>query len=216
MGDAPIPLPPTFPASRERFGLSDAMILIAAFAFGLAWLGMENRREVIGWTFYTPYSSISSNLEVAVSPFEMSIPIMGSLTLGLSLIQLRRPGLLSTPLFGKPGFLACLSASVAIVIYLARRSVVLLVEACLSSPLGSPRFPAFEPAMPDLSPGDLAYSAGVAVAATWIISRLVTPGGVQRGLIDRLGRLIGLYWMAAIVAQPLFDVVSMIVMGRRI
>ena len=162
--------------------LVDAMILVAATGVGLAFIR--------AWSpvFYTfPYTPIppptwiewSSFVVPAWAFYLMPLPAAWSLaTVAIRSLHPRPPLRLAMI---QAGSAAMISASLAIALGL----LYLLTDSRLRSWHLGP----FEYAT---------YSAGVAVGAVWVV---LASGGIwkaERTWVDRLGRVLGVYWLMMI------------------
>jgi hypothetical protein len=166
--------------TRRRFTIADGMILVAATAAALA-----------------TAKSFPPRPRHALLPWAAEIPKLTwaglIFTLALIPIRLRRPRPGRDDLWRRPGWVACVSVAIAL--------VIVFLQACLSYAIILRANPAFL-----FSPGtDLSFfrnnighiqtQAITAVAAAWSV---LACGGLwesEPGWIDRAGRVIGVYWI---------------------
>ncbi len=156
------------------------MILVAACAVGLA--GM--REMIPGWA--------STRLAWGVVPLYGSAWI--ALACSIALIPLRLHGLRPRRglLWRQPGWLACLGVLLTIILSLAQQllsaSVILIQR---------PKNPASEVMRRLFRDVALRVPSQVifAVATLWVILALSGRWRSEKSWIDRLGRLLGVYWI---------------------
>jgi hypothetical protein len=165
------------PGSRRGFSLADAMILIAATALAFGWLRMPENRP----SFYDD-GRIIENLR----PFTM-VGAAFAATWGLGVIAIRlrppRPGGRKWKL--RPGFVACLAATLGGLVKLATHSTW---RASLNF-----RFTTWF--VPTIL-GQLIEPAAMAVAGAWLVLWLAGIWRREKTWIDNLGIAVGASWIA--------------------
>ncbi len=169
--------------SGRRFSLLDAMALIAAAAAGLA-------LDCIVWfdTDVWIHGTAKDFRDLASRGFVLSAPPAAMWTVTTLALALRHPRNRLRRLLRQPGTAACAAATSALVL-----GVVLVIRAILGNGL------VFSSARPMIM-GVLPIMAGSAVTGVWGVS--IPTGGFRYASdwIDRLGRLLGLYWMSSLLA----------------
>ncbi len=195
-------------ASPRPFSLFDAMVLVAAMAFGLGGLRVANSnlgelaeafRESVtaivhpeegwsawAWALYQIYGIAAS----------FSIPFACALTLAVLLLRFRRPRPGIRRLSRQPGLAACFAAAVPLI-----PSLVGLVGTAI---VGGPTPTVF----PHGTEWDrwIGYAfilvpayTGAAVLGAWSLLLISRRWRAEPSWIDRLGRALGLYWIALIL-----------------
>ncbi len=192
----------------RQLNILDAMVLIAATALGLALLGFsvgglgvirEQVKESLDfsgpvphnwprwvWTIVTWYGLI----------VEVSFPFCASWTIAILALRVRRPRPSMRRLLRQPGTVACYSAAIFLLPALLG-SICLLASSYFAFDISfdSPEWQRglalcfiFLPSLP-----------GSAVLSSWVTLRLVGRWRSEASWIDRVGRLLGAYWIAAIL-----------------
>ncbi len=196
------------PKTPRRFGLLDAMILVAAIAIGLAWARFQGS---ISEHLFNPFGSNLSGfgdpgeprltilLGRAWEKYALAAPVMAMLAVGLVVVRFRPPGLGLRRGLSQPGASAC----VAVAVVLGLSTIRFLVETWLwrievnYQAAHGINFHGewWEGAYHILRPTE----PGLAVVACWSILALSRRMRCERSLIDRLGRLVAAYWIVAMV-----------------
>lgn len=185
----------TFRHPQPKMSVLDLMVLVLATSVA-AWVG---RMGLVPWctVFFSIDSQSWANHPVWLSWHWGSLllrhtqPLVAAMTLAAFALRLRRPNF--RRLVRQPGFAACSSASLALLVggglnyATTQRTFVPGAEACgytlvVLMPHGS------EP--------------GLAVAASWLLLGLGRRWQAEPSWIDRLGRIAGIYWIVMIpIAQ---------------
>ena len=188
--------------TKGRFGILDAMILVATIAVGLAWSRFQASKP---GHLFAHFDSNLPGFGEADAPrvviligraweiYALAAPPMATAALGLLLVRFRRPG----PRFSEPGTSACGAVAVVLALTAIRFLVDLLrwrINASYQASKGLTIFSDWWDAAYDtLRPAE----PGIAVIAAW--SALAMTGRLRRGrsTIDRLGVLVAGYWIVA-------------------
>ncbi|WP_435008098.1 hypothetical protein P12x_005373 [Tundrisphaera lichenicola] len=186
------PTPP-----RRNFGLADAMILVAASAIGLAATGWLTDGEPLkeAWEiFSTPpqdgWTIGNILMMVGLLGITFVVPSLAAWTLACLLMRFRDPRPARRRLVRQPGAMACLIATIVIGL-----SVVggLAVWATTEPDdfIRSPRLS-----------GAMFGSTQVGAAVLWCWATMAISGRwrPEPTWLDRLGRLLGLAWIALAIA----------------
>jgi hypothetical protein len=186
----------TTPSTR-RFTLLDGMILVGSIALGLAPLrwrgdyGGDGVWEGLKWTV--------SNFAWNASYFDHVIPdivfLVMPLTLGMLVLRLRKPRPRWRRLVRQPGFLA----SLALVLGWVVAGAMTLVDVFWSG-ISFDKTPTASDLWWYWMHDDFAIAgpllAGFAVVVAWSTQFLVGRWCPEPSWIDRLGRIIGVCWIA--------------------
>jgi hypothetical protein len=182
------------PATPRRVTIVDGMILVAAIALGI-WVSGIN---LIPWL--QTMASIAPDVWAANPVWLASHwgslilrhtqPMAAVLTLAVFLLRILQPRPDFRRLARQPGFTACVAATLAICIggglnYATTRASFV------------PGFEAQGYIQIALLPNG--SDPGIAVGACWVLLALGRRWRSERSWIDRLGRLLGFYWLAMIV-----------------
>lgn len=172
--------------TARRFVLLDAMILIAATAFGLSIVRSQpvvflNRPEILGG---------SRVLEGLLNRTVTIEPLLMMCTLAWLILALRTPRPRLRRLARRPGFVACCAATVAF---------------ALGAPLcGVPIWTEAEYAVTFSYWVEMLSSMiGAGVAASWALLALGRRWRTEPSWIDRGGRFLGALWIAFVPANLL-------------
>jgi hypothetical protein len=193
------------PTARRRFGLLDAMILVVASAGCFGWFRSTSNQEV-GWTFYSPVQP-SQFFQVSVIArvyFEIFAAVLVSITLATLVMRFRRPRPTLSMLMRQPGLIATLTASISIVLFSGKQALVWVVDSAFDPGRSLP-MSNFQVLSNSLPLGNMAAVTGLIVLSAWLILWLGRRYRFERSWIDRLGRLVGLAWIAAIPLQVSLD-----------
>ena len=180
----------------RKFGLLDAMILVAATAAGatsirpflLYGLGMPDLFieffPALGSFVYTAYSD---------SVVKFLSPWLASWTLACLAIRLRAPRPRFRRLMRQPGTVACVAATFAMATAAALCAAVLATVGV--------------PPLEDFYHKILPYlcdSAAIAVVGAWSVANLAGRWKPEPGWIDRMGRVIGVLWILIFILSLFF------------
>jgi hypothetical protein len=170
------------PPRCRRFTISDAIILVAATAIGLSQV-----RGILGelGTFNRSTWKLEQHL-YALKLFAVAVPILTAWTVAFLLLRLRRPRPGLRRLVRQPGMAACYAVLVPLLIILAYAVTISLFT-------GESMY------QPDTSFKPLFYNSEAmasAVLGAWLLLWLGGLGRAEPGWIDRMGRTIGVLWIA--------------------
>lgn len=181
------------PRAPRRFSISDAAVMTAATAVGLAWYATADRDIVLAhlaaaWPGGPDARRVVTTLAVDAW---FCWPMAFVWSLAALALSLRSPRPRLTRLMRQPGFVA--SCSVAVVGLLLVLPV-LVADAALdfASPLTPWGHVTFD--------WETANAAGLAVAAGWVVSWLAGRWRPEPSWTDRMGRALGVYWVAMVPA----------------
>jgi hypothetical protein len=177
--------------SLRRFTVLDAMILTGAVAIG-CWMGLQ---ELI-WSIAPddPHPWLLGVRRVRLI-LARTAPFASSVTTALLVLRLLRPRPPAIRLARQPGFVACLTASLALFVggsmtfSTVSRNSTAPWRGLYVSDIFTYLFQPFERA-----------EAGFAVAASWLVLILGRRWRPEPSWIDRLGRAVGVYWIVMIPA----------------
>jgi hypothetical protein len=195
----------------RRFQLLDGMFLIAATAIGFA-ITRAYALEVLN-NDLTPYPVLPRILLTIWACILATLPIPVMWSIAVFLLHLRRPRTRLRRLADQPGFVACGAVALVAAIWLVGLLTLLARtvgnRSCVVTlPLFD--FARFSVTMSYPGPANAAtiynsayfavsaFAISVAVAAAWL---LLAVGGHWRSephWLDRLGRILGIYWIAII------------------
>jgi hypothetical protein len=164
----------------RRFNLLDAMILVAAAAFGIA----AGRAQVS--------SSQVPGAWWGVDVHNGGVWFAFIWAVALILVQFRAGSHERRRLTCRPGFTACLVVVASLAVLLVHElALKLFMWARWGRPL---RFESAD--LTDRLFGLLSMNVPCAVAATWVVLALGGRWRPGRDWVDRLGLLLGVYWLA--------------------
>jgi hypothetical protein len=192
-------------AARRKFGLLDAMILVVAAALSLFWLRERSRMVFELISFDAGHSPRYSTLMTARGGLELVVPILAPLTCASIVLRSRPPRPSRRRVLCQPGLVACLAASMVFVFHLAKRIAAMAAWGLvsLSNPSSGNYF--FGPSpYDDNELGEAAAFAGVAVLGAWLTLAVGRRWRPEASWVDRLGRLLGLAWIATIPFEIAF------------
>ena len=189
----------------RRFNLGDLAIIIAAAALWFAAVRSAWSTAVVdeGWTFYTPTSSVTSNLGLLMSGYHVVEDGWLAATIGLVAMRLRQPRPRWGRLMRQPGWNACIAAGTA---GLAGEAIG------LSRALGDQLVRSIQPGnfnMP--SPAAIGLPTclgGVAVLVSWSILALGKRWCSEPTWLDRAGRITGGGWLVLVPTYLVLETVS--------
>jgi hypothetical protein len=185
----------------RRFGLIDAMILVAATAIGIAWgrgdLIATVQAKVIptGTVFSNTMRTRPVRFSDRLGTFRLgALRLLGCWTLAVLVIRLRPPRPRRVRLMCQPGMLAVATATTYTVVVAASFLLAFLIRA------------KYKPAWSDYIAQaiDLDGTAKAIVAA-WLILALSRRWRPERTCIDRLGCLMGVAWIVLDIVGNVFD-----------
>jgi hypothetical protein len=195
--------------SRRPFTLSDAMVLIAATAFGLGGLRLstgglgelgaqlneslgaiahpEAGWSAWGWSIHQTYAMMA----------RVTLPFAWVWTLSLLWLRLQEPRPGWRQLGRQPGAVASLAATVVLIPSLIGLAVMILVEwfSVQATPATRTTWEIASVAAFLLIPGLI----GSAVLGAWTTLILGRRFRAEPSWIDRAGRCLGAYWIAVIL-----------------
>lgn len=180
--------------TRRKFSIADGLILIAGIAAGLGFTRFITpyiTPEMLWNDFIYPREKLSLRYFLELTQelgVIVGIPFMAASTPAFLVIQLIKPRSPWRRLRRQPGFIVCLLPTLitAITILVAGTSVGL----SLWEPQGSPT--------DEYAPAYIlgGFLAGSSVLSSWVTMRLCGIYRPQPTWTDRIGRLIGLAWIA--------------------
>jgi hypothetical protein len=179
---------------RRPMNLLDAMVLIAATALALL---------AIRW--YGPIEFVPDSYSSAFTYLKLCFHLMSfpaaAWTLALFFLRLRRPRPPLRRLLRQPGAAAC----TAVLIVLAIRTINLILVLGAGAIVAPGRrlmenIGLFLEDIFQMGEEVVEVPAGIgcAVAAVWAVQILSAQWRAEPSWIDRLGRLLGLFWLATI------------------
>ena len=167
--------------------LADAMVLVAAMAAGLS----LTRPLAAHW---------ATGRDHRMDIF-LAAPCVLTLSLALLTLRLRRPRAGFRRIARQPGTMACL----AVAIFLALRAPFYLGMACLCTLTPSFWVNRFV---------NESLRLGYVVPVAWFILLITRRRRPEPGWIDRLGRILGAYWIALVLVVNWFDAQSVVAHSR--
>ena len=171
------------PLPARRFTLLDAIILIAATVAGI-----EIHRAV--WPTEPPLGPVRNLGSLIQRVVFWSAPPAAMWTAATLVLQLRSPRPRLRRLLGRPGVAVCCAVSSALVLGAA------LIGCAMRANQNS-----FFSTTELIAVYGTPLMAGSAAAAAWVLSLLSWGYRPAADWLDRLGRLMGLYWMVSLVAM---------------
>jgi hypothetical protein len=186
---------------HRPFGLTDAMVLVAAVAAGL-W---GNR---VDWSASPPWSQAVSYYSIAYL-LNLVLPHVAAVTVALVAIQMRKPRPAFQRLARQPGAAACMVASAALLLIALWAAATMAAGRVLEFLQNVSRLPN---AGAHGSGGALGYAdagrwltvygdrVGFAVAGAWLSLLLAGRWRSEPTWTDRLGRAVGWLWLSLTVA----------------
>jgi hypothetical protein len=163
---------------RRALGIADIMILFAATAVALVWLQKPLERRL---TFISD-GRIIENLRPSTL---VGAAFAATWGLGVMAIRLRHPRPRGSGWSYRPGFVACAAATMG--------GLVKLTAILIWGAFEHYRFESWY--VPSIL-GQLIEPAAMAVAGAWLALWLAGLWKRERSLVDDLGILIGLLWLA--------------------
>jgi hypothetical protein len=161
--------------------------------------------------FSTPYSTLGPGPAFlaflqARTWFEFSVLGLSTLTIAQIAFRLLPPRPTWHQLMRQPGWIACLSAAPVMSILITRHWLAWAIERALGYP--GLTLSAFALGPSSWFPGSSAQAAGTAVVASWLILRLGGRWRGEPGWVDRLGRAIGVAWIATIPIESALEIAA--------
>ncbi len=191
------------PTGARPFGILDGMTLVAALAVGIAtvrWVFPEVTTVSLSQVIETVRKAMSErkwiealSLIAEIKMFLLNLP-MALLSLALLILRFRSPRPRRRRMFSQPGVMACVSVSAT--------AIITALLALLSLMIPALRGTGGDPLNGFLVLGSSA--CGFAVAVSWMTLVLVGRWRPERGWIDRMGRVLGLYWMSLAPVEAMF------------
>lgn len=185
----------------RRFGLIDAMILVAATAAGLAW-GREDlvatvqaRAILTGVVFSNSMHTRPVQFADRLHTFTFGASrLLGCWTLAVLTLRLRSPRPRRVRLMCQPGMLAVATATAYAVVVAVGFVLAFLIRA------------KYKPSWSDYAGQAVdVYATANAIAAAWLILALSGHWRPGRTWIDRSGCIMGLAWIALGIVGNLSD-----------
>ncbi len=187
---------------RRRFTLLDAVALIAATGLGLAW-GRTEWMEALGEGLANELPSPKATLELLLVALLLLVPCAATWSATLVGLRLRSPRPPRRHLTRQPGLIACLMATITFLMVILMAIIGLTI---LFAPNYGPRpIEFFKEFVLELFQvlGSLEFFlmsiplVGMGVLTSWltlVVGRRCRP---EPSWIDRLGRVLGVYWITA-------------------
>jgi hypothetical protein len=187
---------------NRRFTLIDAMIFIAASAPGFLHLKHCIDDPILGANSQIGANSqkLGVNLMILYHYINFIIPFMLMMTIAVLIIRLRKPRPPCRRIFRQPGTMACFGA-IAVVLLEAVGSLIAYGMLAFDSSDGS--FWAVAQEITDWAWMGERYweippRIGHVVGILWLVSILSRRWYPEPSWIDRLGRILGGFWIALI------------------
>ena len=177
---------------RRRFTVTDAMVLIAATALGLASARALSR---LALSTFGPDGAWADPINLAYS---VAFCLSQSWTFALLLLRLRRPRPGRRDLFRQPGFAACAAVTLTAILHVMRVLTDGAYRVFNQDPMTFLNYLAIsveDTLIYNLDEVGLDFAP--AVMSVWLVQAL---GGVwesEPSWIDRCGRILGLFWVVS-------------------
>ena len=173
----------------RKFTLSDAMILVAAMAPALALMRQR-------WPLYIEIQSSHNNMLCQIRDNILTISYAAAMwsLAGLAL-RLRQPRPDVRLLTRQPGMVACMAAAIVLAIRLINFGSVLGVLVIDGTYFG---LGVLALDLHDENWRAIPSEIGCAVAAAWIVQATGGRWRSEASWIDRMGRILGIYWIVTI------------------
>ena len=186
--------------TRRTLTLADGMILIAASGVGLAVYqrvqdGILGGRSDLSMLMVAPPGGWTTGkvLIRAVQVIAPVLPFMASWTLTVPILRFRSPRPSPRRCLRQPGIVACLGAIAGFVWAAAGLAGTLAIDRGVSNALGPrPELWLFHIIVEELFPY-VGLATGSALGARWLARPWTRPAD----WIDRFGRILGGFWIAA-------------------
>ncbi len=185
-------------AALRRISVRDLLILIAATALGLALLRLRISFANVVKFFHDliskppPNRSVAGHILFATGVLELIVPCVFSWTIGVFVIRLLPPRPRLRRLVFQPGFIACALFLAAACLAYAIALATLGVRGALISRT-SPQWVGYHGIATLLC----VQQGGWAVAVAWLMLALLGRWIPEPSWVDRLGRALGIFWIAA-------------------
>ncbi|MDG3006867.1 hypothetical protein [Paludisphaera mucosa] len=190
--DDPIGVSPAItPCTRRPFGLSDAMILVAAAAIGLALARTPAAFVAHMFSRMPSRPPVHRTFAYLYDGFAAAFPMVAALTLAAILLRFRRPRPTFRRLVRQPGLIACAAAATALVIGLLHSLPVGFNFMGTSGFDGWTYYASITES----------HACDYAVVGAWLATALSGRWRPERSWIDRLGRVLGAAWIGVIVLE---------------
>ena len=192
----------------RRIGLLDAMILVAAVAIGLAWSRAAQKDE--NYLYPTPLDGyfmkevgrhVSSKVRALMRldyGMRLIAPCVACLSIGLLALRLRATGFQRGVAAFSPGVTACASVIVVFFVRCVRLGIDLLFRheslGGNANDYGNMEW-LWDGFFSLVNPVNM----GMAVVGSWVALMLSKGWKPEPSAIDRVGRLLGVYWIAAMM-----------------
>jgi hypothetical protein len=198
------------PPRCRPFTISDAMILVAATAIGIALMARFEEHSILhGLGHYTAGDHTALTFQIKLNIYNMVIadilnfePLLESLTLAVLILRLRRPRPSLRRLARQPGF----AASFVVLFFLIFQVIEAGTEVAKRMIEG--QFPCNREIFYGeflqnviIQTFELDFYLGPAVAVMWALMALGRTFRREAGWIDRLGRIMGSLWIAAMILR---------------
>ncbi len=199
------------PEPTRRFGIGDALILLAATATGMAGLRLMRGYFALEWNnpwqsktdpVFSPLLFLARQLPLLATP-----PLLGW-SVALLLLRLRNPRPFRRRLWSQPGFLACLAACSPFVWRTAILSGSLLLHHLQDSVQGShPHIGVVEMSVTAEQFLHIVFderqNVPPAILLVWLMAWRSGRLRAERSWIDRSGRAVGYAWIV-LAMVPMF------------
>jgi hypothetical protein len=178
---------------ERPFSVGDGMILVAALAVAI--LGFRLTAEHLRWE---PGASTAWDVWVP----DVLNKIASALALALVVIRLRKPRPGRDRLWRQPGWLACFGVVTTLALETLELLAIDIVEQVMAARASAASYldlpTIFGEVLPFQAPDDIAR----AVIVLWGVLALSGRWTAERSVVDRLGRVVGWYWVVHAVASP--------------
>ena len=189
----------------RRFTLVDAMILVASVAAGMGWIhgNLDPHSFTALWYFYRGRSFASAVKQAMLFVW----PMLLAPTLATLVLRVRPPRPPGRRLARQPGLVAGCAATLAVAVVFLPAVVALAAGVPAYNdhtgyPLGYWGYVTMGVAIPE--------AVGMAVSAAWMTLALGGSWRAERSWVDRLGRALGLCWIALFAICAALHVVEVL------
>ncbi len=192
------------PHAPRPFGVADALVLVGAFAAGLAVVRFtKSTFPWGGWlreVFFPSGGDTSwlGRMQRARQLAQAWFPCYGVATVAVLGLRLRRPRPSWPRLCRQPGFAAGLAASLALAFWMAEA----VAHVGYDPPWTRLGWASFVETYLDEMP----TSAGYAVAGAWVLLVSSRRWRAEGGWLDRSGRILGAGWLVSLAVEVAFRV----------
>lgn len=188
------------PPRCRRFTISDALILVAATAIGLS--QVRGILGDLGWFNWSQWKLEQHDYTLKL--FAVAVPILTAWTVAFLLLRLLRPRPGLRRLVRQPGMAACYAVLIPLLLILAYAvTISLFTSESMYQPDTSlmPLFwftseSAYQPDTSFMPLFGNSEAMASAVIGAWLMLWLGGLGRAEPGWIDRIGRIIGVLWIA--------------------